>query len=32
MPEMAPPYFLHRTYRYGKIKVTTYHREEGREE
>ena len=32
MPEMSPPYFLHRTYRYGKIKVTTYHREEGREE
>ena len=32
LPEMAPPYFLHRTYRYGKIKVTTYHREEGREE
>ena len=32
LPEMASPYFLHRTYRYGKIKVTTYHREEGREE
>ena len=32
MPDVAPPYFLHRTYRYGKIKVTTYHREEGREE
>ena len=32
MPEMAPPYYLHRTYRYGQIKVTTYHREEGREE
>lgn len=31
MPEMKEPYFLHRTYRYGKIKVTTYHREEGRE-
>ena len=31
MPEMAPPYYLHRTYRYGKIKVTTYHREEDRE-
>ena len=31
MPEMQAPYFLHRTYRYGKIKVTTYHREEGRE-
>lgn len=32
MPEPEPPYFLHRTYRYGRIKVTTYHREEGREE
>ena len=32
MPEMSPPYYLHRTYRYGRIKVTTYHREEGREE
>lgn len=32
MPEMQPPYCLHRTYRYGRIKVTTYHREEGREE
>lgn len=32
MPAMDPPYYLHRTYRYGKIKVTTYHREEGREE
>ena len=32
LPQMAAPYFLHRTYRYGKIKVTTYHREEGREE
>ena len=32
LPEMAPPYFLHRTYRYGKIKVTIYHREEGRGE
>ncbi len=31
MPEMAPPYYLHRTYRYGKIKITTYHREEDRE-
>lgn len=29
LPEMAAPYHLHRTYRYGKIKVTTYHREEG---
>ena len=31
MPEMAAPYCLHRTYRYGKIKVTTYHREEDRQ-
>ena len=31
MPEMAAPYFLHRTYNYGQIKITTYHREEGRE-
>ena len=28
MPEMAAPYCLHRIYRYGKIKVTTYRREE----
>ncbi|MBD5149081.1 MAG: 16S rRNA (guanine(966)-N(2))-methyltransferase RsmD [Oscillibacter sp.] len=28
MPPVEPPYFLHRTYRYGKIKITTYHREE----
>lgn len=32
LPPMEAPYFLHRTYRYGKIKITTYHREEGREE
>ena len=31
LPQMEAPYFLHRTYRYGKIKVTTYHREEGRQ-
>ena len=31
MPELAPPYRVHRTYRYGRIKVTTYHREEGDE-
>ena len=31
MPDMAPPYCHHRTYRYGKIKITTYHREEDRE-
>lgn len=29
MPPMDPPYLLHRTYRYGRIKITTYHREEG---
>ena len=32
MPEVAPPHYLHRTYRYGTVKITTYHREEGREE
>ena len=32
MPELASPYRLHRAYRYGKIKVTTYHREEEQEE
>ena len=31
LPQMEAPYFLHRTYRYGRIKVTTYHREEGRQ-
>lgn len=29
MPPMEAPYLLHRTYRYGRIKITTYHREEG---
>ena len=28
MPLVKPPYFLRRTYRYGRIKVTTYCREE----
>ena len=28
MPPVEPPYFLRRTYRYGRIKVTTYCREE----
>lgn len=28
MPAVNPPYRLHRVYRYGKIKVTTYRREE----
>ena len=28
MPPVDPPYFLRRTYRYGKIKITTYFREE----
>jgi len=31
MPAVEPPYFLHRTYRYGKTKVTSYHREEDQE-
>lgn len=30
MPVLPPPYFQHRVYRYGKIKVTTYHKEEDR--
>ena len=28
MPPVAPPYFLRRTYRYGRGKITTYFREE----
>lgn len=28
MPQVAPPYYQRRTYRYGKIKITTYYREE----
>ena len=28
MPLLSPPYLLHRSYRYGKTKITTYHREE----
>ena len=31
MPAVKAPLFLHRTYRYGRIRITTYHREEGRE-
>ena len=31
MPPVEPPLFLHHTYRYGRVKITTYHREEGRE-
>lgn len=27
LPPLSPPYFLHRVYRYGQIKVTTYHKE-----
>ena len=27
MPSLPPPYFLHRTYRYGQVKITTYHKE-----
>ncbi len=26
LPEVTEPYFLYRTYRYGKIKLTIYHR------
>ena len=32
MPSLPLPYLQHRTYRYGKTKITTYHREEGRME
>ena len=28
MPPVAPPYFLRKSYRYGKTKITTYSREE----
>lgn len=28
MPPMSPPYFRRRVYRYGKIKITTFFREE----
>jgi len=31
MPPLSPPYSLHRSYRYGKTKITTYHREENAE-
>lgn len=27
LPVLAPPYLLHKTYRYGQIKLTVYHRE-----
>ena len=27
MPPLAPPYFQRRTYRYGRVKITTYFRE-----
>ena len=27
LPPVAQPYFLHRTYRYGQIKLTVYHRQ-----
>ena len=27
LPPVEPPYVLHRTYRYGQIKLTVYHRE-----
>ena len=31
LPQLAPPYRLHRTYRYGKIGVTIYHRDGNQE-
>ena len=31
LPQVPPPYFLYRTYRYGRIKLTVYHREGGAE-
>ena len=31
MPPVAPPYYLRKTYRYGKTKITTYFREEHQE-
>lgn len=27
LPSLSPPYFQHRVYRYGQVKVTTYHKE-----
>lgn len=32
MPALAPPYRVHRVYRYGKIALTIYHRDEDKEE
>ena len=29
LEEMSPPYRFHRTYRYGRIRLTVYHRREG---
>ena len=31
LPALAPPYRLHRTYRYGKIGLTIYHRDANQE-
>lgn len=31
MPPLAHPYYLRKTYRYGKTKITTYFREENKE-
>ncbi len=31
LPPLAPPYRLHRTYRYGKIGLSIYHRDANRE-
>ncbi|MBU5626324.1 16S rRNA (guanine(966)-N(2))-methyltransferase RsmD [Oscillibacter sp. MSJ-2] len=32
LPALAPPYGIHRTYRYGKIGLTVYHRSADEEE
>jgi len=32
LPPVAPPYFLHRSYRYGRIKITTYQKKEDGQE
>lgn len=31
LEEMSPPYRFHRTYRYGRVRLTVYHRREGAE-
>ncbi|MBQ7485163.1 MAG: 16S rRNA (guanine(966)-N(2))-methyltransferase RsmD [Oscillospiraceae bacterium] len=32
LPPLAPPYGIYRTYRYGRIKLTVYHRDGNEEE